>query len=120
MTSKRYSLITVVIKHHKSVFIIMFEEGEYYREKINRVVDSFYWNKVDIRGNEFTKELNEINQKIEEHKHIARLWSDGIKSYIQTINAWEASQVSKIQLYKFHLIREKCIYDNLNKLIKGK
>ena len=55
MTSKRYSLITVVIMNHKWVFIIIFEEGEYYREKINRVVDSFYWNKVDIRWNSLQK-----------------------------------------------------------------
>ena len=97
----------------------MFEEGEYYREKINTIVDSFLCNKIEIRGNDFTKNVNELNLKIEDNKNISKVWSEGIKSYIQTINVWEASQVSKIQLYKFHLIREKCIYENLNKLIKG-
>lgn len=49
-------------KYHKTAFVVMFEEGEYYREKINRIVDSFLWNKIEIRGTDFSREIRLINK----------------------------------------------------------
>jgi hypothetical protein len=43
-----------------------------------------------------------------------------LSNYLETIDVIEQSKVSKIQLYKWYMIKERALYENLNKMMLGK
>ena len=107
-------------KSYKTVFVIIFQEGEYYREKLTRVIESFLAHKVDISDQDFTKRQGELNNKVKELRKVMKTCFGEVDGYIKAINTLEGSQVSKIQLYKMFLLKEKILYENLNKMKLGK
>ena len=56
---------------YKTVFVIIFEEGEYLRNKMTRLVDSFYCNKFDIPKSGLRQKLTEIQSTITKSKKIS-------------------------------------------------
>jgi len=55
--------------------------------------------------------------KKEDTKRLIRSTRESIKSYLLAINRMEGDvDTSMIQIYKWFVIREKCIYSSLNKL----
>ena len=103
----------------KSVYVIMFPEGEAIREKLTRLCDSFLGEKYEIPTGNIDDKIVEIKGKIAETKQIITVTKEEIRKYLTSINAFEESKVSSIQIYKWFIRKEKWLYSTLNKFKNG-
>ena len=103
----------------KTVYVVMFSEGEAIRDKLTRLWDSFLGEKYEIPTGGIDDKIVEIKGKIAETKQIITVTKEEIRKYLYSINAFEESQVSSIQIYKWFIRKEKCLYTSLNKLKPG-
>ena len=103
----------------KSVYVVIFQEGGSIREKIIRICDSFLGERFDIPPGGINDKINEINAKINDTRNVMATTNDEVKKYLMSVNHTEHSDASAIQLYKWFVIKEKALYENLNKLKKG-
>lgn len=60
-----------VARATKSVYIIMYWDGESIREKIQRICDSFTGNRYEIPNmNQMDSEIQRVNQRIEDARNV--------------------------------------------------
>ena len=103
----------------KTVYVVMFPEGEAIREKLTRLWDSFLGEKYEIPTGSIDDKIVEIKGKIAETKQIITVTKEEIRKYLTSINAFEESKVSSIQIYKWFIRKEKWLYSTLNKFKNG-
>jgi len=63
--------------------------------------------------------IDEINAKINDTRNVMGTTHDEIRNYLMKINKMENMSTSVIQLYKWFVIKERALYENLNKLKIG-
>jgi hypothetical protein len=76
-------------KSYKCVFIIIFQEGEYYRERLQSVIKSFLAQQVDlddIDSASIKRSLTDIEGKIKDIRKTIKACSGEIDGYIRAIN----------------------------------
>jgi V-type H+-transporting ATPase subunit a len=103
----------------KSVYVVIFQEGGSIREKIIRICDSFLGERFDIPTGGVNAKIQEINNKINDTRNVMQATFDEVKKYLVSINRAENTEASAIQIYKWFVIKEKALYENLNKLKMG-
>lgn len=106
-------------KSQKSVYVVIFQEGGSIREKIIRICDSFLGERFDIPSGGVNDKINEVNNKINDTRNVMSTTNEEVKKYLQSINKAENTTASAIQIYKWFVIKEKALYENLNKLKMG-
>lgn len=106
-------------KNFKSVYVIIFQNGEYFMDKLSKILDSFMGNRFEISVNTFEKEIEDASRKIKDIRKVVQSTNSQLKSYIEKCNRLEDSEISKFQLYKLYLIKEKAIFETLNKMQTG-
>lgn len=104
---------------HKSVYVVIFQEGGSIREKIIKICDSFLGERFDIPSGGVHDKISEINAKINETRNVMGATNDEVRKYLLNVNRTENTDSSVIQLYKWFVIKEKALYENLNKLKMG-
>jgi V-type H+-transporting ATPase subunit a len=103
----------------KSVYVVIFQEGSSVREKIIKICDSFLGERFDIPPGGVGEKINEINAKINDARNVMGTTNDEVRNYLMKINRMDNTETSVIQLYKWFVIKEKALYENLNKLKIG-
>lgn len=103
----------------KSVYVVIFQEGGSMREKIIRICDSFLGERFDIPSGGVNAKIQEINNKINDTRNVMQITMDEVKKYLESINRAENTDASAIQIYKWFVIKEKALYENLNRLKMG-
>ncbi len=103
----------------KSVYVVIFQEGSSVREKIIKICDSFLGERFDIPTGGIQDKISEINHKINDTQNVIGATHDEVRNYLMKINRMENTSTSVIQLYKWFVIKEKALYENLNKLKMG-
>jgi V-type H+-transporting ATPase subunit a len=103
----------------KSVYVVIFQEGGSLREKIIKICDSFLGERFDIPQGGVADKINEINAKNNDTRNFRGTTNDEVRNYLTKINRMENSNASVIQLYKWFVIKEKALNENLNKLKMG-
>jgi len=56
------------IKHFKTVYVVIYQEGEYYEEKLTRILDSFMGNRFDINNENYNEQLKDTVNRISDIK----------------------------------------------------
>ena len=103
----------------KSVYVVIFQEGGSIRDKIIRICDSFLGERFDIPSGGVNTKINEINNKINDTRNVMQTTLDEIRKYLISINRADNTETSAIQIYKWFVLKEKALYENLNKLKMG-
>lgn len=104
----------------KSVYIIIFQEGEFLRDRICKLCDSFMGNRYEIPSSGFTEKLQDLEFKIREAKKIYSNTRDETRKFLVMSNTMENEDSSTMLVYEWYVIKEKTIYSTLNKLKRGK
>jgi len=115
---------------NKSVFIISFKDGEYIKEKIIRIVDSFNGQRFELPELQLIPAAIEQKKKdLEEARDVYNSTKAQLRDQLIAFdkitgdrdNSNELAQktTSKIYIYLMFLAREKALYENLNKLNKS-
>lgn len=66
------------------------------------------------------QQREEVNARIIDIRRLMKACTSEIKGYIQALDNLEASQISRIQLYKWYMMKEKSLYENLNRMKSDK
>lgn len=103
----------------KSVFIVVFQEGEFLRDRIGKICDSFLGERFEIPRGGFTSRLQELELKIRDSKKILTNTKDETRKYLKMINKMESEESSALTVYEWYVIKERHVYSTLNKLKKG-
>lgn len=103
----------------KSVYVVIFQEGGTVRDKIVKICDSFLGERFDIPPGGVREKINEINAKINDTRNVMGATNEEVRNYLTKVNKMENSDSSVIQLYKWFVIKEKALNENLNKLKMG-
>lgn len=106
-------------KQWKTVYVVVFQEGDTLRDKITRICDSFMGERFEIPTGGFQAKMQDIENKILDTKNIMQLSKDEIRKYLLGINKFDDQDVSAIEIYKWFVLKEKGLYTTLNKLKKG-
>lgn len=103
----------------KSVYIIVFQEGEFIRERITKICDSFMGDRYEIPHGGFTDKLQDLERKIRDAKKILTNTRDETRKYLVKINDMENEDSAAMLVYEWYIVKEKSIYTTLNKCRKG-
>jgi len=104
---------------HKSVYVVIFQDGSSIRDKILKICDSFMGERFEIPEGGIANKINEINAKINDTRNVMGTTHDEVRNYLMKINKMENTSTSVLQLYKWFVIKEKALFENLNKLKMG-
>jgi len=100
----------------KSVYVVLFREGETLKVKINRVCDSFSSSRFDIPEN-FESKLQELDRSLEEVNRLMIITKSEIKRALSDCaKPIENSQISLLEFQKWYLAKDKLLYNKLNML----
>ena len=103
----------------KSVYVVIFQDGSSVRDKILKICDSFMGERFEIPEGGISNKINEINAKINDTRNVMGTTHDEVRNYLMKINKMENTSTSVLQLYKWFVIKEKALFENLNKLKMG-
>lgn len=114
-------------KNLKSVYIIVFWEGENIRNRIERVCDSFAGQRYDLPEiSQIDAQMRQLATSIENAKNVV----DGTRGQLRdqlvvfdgmaggAVSGMATKQSSTIWLYKMYFAKEKQVYLTLNKMKK--
>jgi hypothetical protein len=74
------------VEHHKTVYVVTFQETPILREKIHRICDSFHSERFELPKGSFASKIYDIEKKITETQNIMNITKTEIKSYLISIN----------------------------------
>ncbi len=101
---------------NKSIYVVLYREGEAMKARLTRVCDSFSQDRFDIPENSEAKKA-EIEHKTAETNHLIAMTRGEIKRSLQEITAVVPStKVSKLELMRLYLAKEKELYMKMNML----
>jgi len=101
------------------VYVVIFQDGSSIRDKILKICDSFMGERFEIPEGGIANKINEINAKINDTRNVMGTTHDEVRNYLMKINKMENTSTSVLQLYKWFVIKEKALFENLNKLKMG-
>jgi vacuolar-type H+-ATPase subunit I/STV1 len=100
----------------KVTYIIMFEEGRFMKDRIQRLCSSFMEPLFTINESEITNMVETTRKQKEDTKAIIKSTKNQLKDFLVTINRIEGSEVSLMMLYKWFILKEQAIYNTLNSM----
>ncbi len=104
------------IDERKSIYVVIYREGESLRNRIAKVCDSFSRERFEISDNSEAKEA-EISRRMEETRKLLQATKDErLKVLKGTVEPVEDSGISKLELQKWYIAREKSLYATMGKL----
>lgn len=106
-------------KYFKSAYVIIFQEGEFIRDKIIRICDSFTGERYEIPYGGFTNKLKELEIKIRDTRKILTNTRDELRKFLSAANTIENEDSSALIVYEWYVIKEKAIFTTLDKCRKG-
>lgn len=109
-------------RNAKSVYIIMFWDGQQVREKIQRICDSFTGNRYELPSmTQMDSEIQRVSQRIEDAQNVYDQTRTSLKDQLVIFNKLDANDqqqndddISTIYIYKMFLAKEKALYQTLN------
>ncbi len=113
----------------RTVYVIVFQEGQHLRSRLQKICDSFMGRSVEIPHSfgqqELVTKLKELDRRILEAKHIIGLTRMRLKDYLkemqkasQRMVQYDANSISLLEIYRLFLQKEKTLYSTLNKFKK--
>lgn len=106
-------------KFFKSAYVIIFQEGEFIRDKIIRVCDSFSGERYEIPYGGFTNKLKELEIRIRDARKILTNTRDELRKFLSAANTIENEDSSALVVYEWYVVKEKAIFTTLDKCRKG-
>lgn len=103
----------------KSVYVLVFKEGEVLREKLTRICQSFMGDTFEIPKANFNQKLTDLTQKISDTKFLIQRTDEEMKKYLTSINHIDGIRISPIIFFKWYVQKEKYLYEELNKFKPG-
>lgn len=111
----------------KTVYIVVFQEGQQLRDRILRICDSFMGQRFDLPALELMGEkVGEVERQISEGQGLIDTSRNQLRSYLKDINQIGSgnlqnglSQVSALEVYKWIVAQEKSLYHALNNMRSG-
>ena len=122
-----------VDKKLRTVYVIVFQDGQFLRGKIQKICDSFLGRNVEIPSVFHKNELNikqkELAKRIIEAQHIIQMTRSRLKDYLREMQKVSqkhrmhgqeeaAVSISLLEVYRLFLQKEKGLYSTLNKFKK--
>lgn len=98
----------------KSVYVMIYPDGETIQEKLIKICDSFMGERYEIPPGGIEQKIEEINEKIKETKRLIYITQEEIEKYLYSINTLEGTDLSAILLYKWFITKETSLYKALN------
>lgn len=104
----------------KSVYIIMYWDGELIRDKILRICDSFHGNRYEVpEMSQINEEIHKITQSINDARNVYHQTRNSLTEQLMIFNKLDANdqqddEISTIYIYKMFLAKEKAMYQTLN------
>jgi len=104
----------------KSVYIIMFWDGQQVREKIQRICDSFTGNRYELPPmNQMDSEIQRVSQRIDDAQNVFDQTKTSLKDQLVIFNRLDVNDrqnddISTIYIYKMFLAKEKALFQTLN------
>lgn len=98
----------------KTVYVIIFQEGEFIREKIIRICDSFMGQRFEIPYGGFTGKLRELELKIRDAKKLFSVNSK-IRTFLSKTNTVENEESSALIIHEWYTIKERAIFSTLDR-----
>ena len=116
----------------RSVYVIVFQEGGFLRNKIQKVCDSFFARTVEIPSvfhkNELNLKQQDLAKRIIEAQRIILLTRNRLKDYLREMQRVSQKprlggeepkeSISLLEVYRVFLQKEKGLYSTLNKFKK--
>ena len=100
----------------RSVYIILYREGQALNARLNRICETFGQNRFEIPANfeekeaELTREITELNNVFS----ITR--SEILRALTNIFRPIEGFTISRLEFQKFYLAKEKLLYQKMNML----
>ena len=107
-------------KIHKTVYCLVFQDGPLIREKLTKICQSFMGQTIDVQSWQIEEALTDIGNKIQETKRLILFTQEKLKEYLEVYNKLnqgpQYDALSAILLRLWYIRKEKCLYNELNKL----
>ena len=109
-------------KKHKTIFLIIYQGGSYdmLAGKLNKICDSFGASKYGLPSDKSTydRRLIEVENQLRESKSVVGVTEKHVDMILQNFSRPRGHDIhySLIEEFKMFIIKEKVIYNNLNKL----
>jgi len=106
------------ISSPKSLYLVIFQSGDFLHQRIMNICDSFTGQRFDIPDvSECSQKVKDITVKIQEAKEMTGKMTAEIKQYLININEINGTSVDKFKVYEMFVRKEIIIYKTLNKLV---
>lgn len=106
------------ISSPKSLYLVIFQSGDFLHQRIMNICDSFTGQRFDIPDvSECSQKVKDITVKIQEAKEMIGKMTAEIKQYLININEINGTSVDKFKVYEMFVRKEIIIYKTLNKLV---
>lgn len=102
----------------KTVYVVVFEDGERIRQRVTKICDSFMGQRFSIEGGDFQTKISETESNIVESGKLLTSTIQELKKYMEGVNE-TGTAASRFSLYTWYLKKEQSLYMNLNKLKRG-
>lgn len=109
-------------KVSKSVYIVMFWDGDAVREKIIRICDSFTGNRYEVpASSDMNSEIARVSQRIDDARNVFMQTRTSLRDQLVIFNKLDANDqqdddISTLYIYKMFLAKEKALYQVLNQM----
>ncbi len=105
----------IELDKRRSIYVVLYREGEAIKTKITKVCDSFSRERFEM--SETDSKERDISSKSEETKKLLTATkSERMKALLSTVVDLPDTHISKLELQKWYITREKELYVTLNKL----
>ena len=98
----------------KAVFVLVFNEGQYIRDKLTRICDAFQakqfpmgniWNQQSLM-----EEIVKVSKQISDTNTMLKTTKSEMRLYLKEINKIPHSATSLIEVYKWFVIQQRSVY----------
>ena len=105
------------IKRSKTIYLILFQAGDFIYNKIRTICESFLSEIFDLPSdNEYQSELNKVNSQINEWNEVIHKTKIEIKNYFIKVNRQEKFDSNTIKIYEMYIKKEMLVYKTMNKM----
>lgn len=107
------------VEQMKTVYVIVFQEGEFIRDRICKICDSFLGDRYEIPESGFTDKLHDLETKIRDARKILANTREETRKFLVMTNEMENEDSSAVIVYEWFIVKERNIFITLNKLKTG-
>lgn len=102
----------------KTMYLIIFQSGDFMNQKIKTICDSFLGNTFDLPQVEnYSTQINDASAKIRDAKEVLEKIRVEIKNYFVSVNKIKESECDVFKVYEIYIRKEMLIYETMNKLV---